>query len=773
MKLLIDNFDQTGVRDYTPLLDNSRMPRVVRKLNKPATCEARLVCDAGAVPVPRTGSRLVLQREDGNIVFSGNLVEEPAPEHLGAGDRGPVLAYELHAISDEYLLDRKPLPRRLPFVNRSAGEILRTLAEDSIPQVYDTNAINDGDRLCSVACDGDRTWSQVAEEVALRTRSTYRVLDRSIQFEPVGTRQHVVESADPMVVPNDLHLERKATRVNDATLLGRMEPGTYVKDYFLGDGYALRFGLSNVPFASWTSTLVEEEFGSEPDQRIWEVSDGAGALSVASGKLQVAGGTGSESDAALLLRESIELGGAWLLQHGEFTITSGTGIAGGLFAETVSEGSCIAGFKIASANGGAQIQALVRGTVVGDPVAVRSGCRYALNTRVYSDEAYRKEQTFYSSKHAAGNGRGGLPVPARLRLVLECREIDPADPGSLARAARVLYDQEIDDTLGFARYAVVASRDMRATVNYTRVRRLVPAVVRSSEPNKPARTRLLGAFAEGGEAAITSDPALYFFSAYPPLPNEAITVSYRTSERASAHASDTVSKAELARELDDGSRGAVCRLDMPPARTSEECVHAVRALLDDSIEIGWVGEYTSWRDLFPGENQDVLPGDSVLVRAPERDAEFEAIVREVKIECLDPRNDGERVHVRFANDAAEPIALRWNQTDEAREIPAWVNEADAAYLPPLKSAGITQITSTSVTIDAGCVAPAGGGIEVRRTDAGWGADDDRNLIGRFTSQIFSVPRWTRNQQFCLRQYDGSTPPVYSRHTTVLYMDYPL
>jgi hypothetical protein len=71
------------------------------------------------------------------------------------------------------------------------------------------------------------------------------------------------------------------------------------------------------------------------------------------------------------------------------------------------------------------------------------------------------------------------------------------------------------------------------------------------------------------------------------------------------------------------------------------------------------------------------------------------------------------------------------------------------------------------------VPPAGGGFEVRWSDAGWGPANDRNLVGRFGTETFTIPRLSRSQTVFLRQYDASAPPKYSRHTTALHVDYPL
>ncbi len=63
--------------------------------------------------------------------------------------------------------------------------------------------------------------------------------------------------------------------------------------------------------------------------------------------------------------------------------------------------------------------------------------------------------------------------------------------------------------------------------------------------------------------------------------------------------------------------------------------------------------------------------------------------------------------------------------------------------------------------------------EVRYSDAGWGIDNNRNLVGRFTSGSFTLTRYARAQTYFLRSYDGSGPPKYSRYSTALHVNYPL
>jgi hypothetical protein len=52
--------------------------------------------------------------------------------------------------------------------------------------------------------------------------------------------------------------------------------------------------------------------------------------------------------------------------------------------------------------------------------------------------------------------------------------------------------------------------------------------------------------------------------------------------------------------------------------------------------------------------------------------------------------------------------------------------------------------------------------EIRWSDFGWGPYNDQNLAGRFITRTFTLPRLAKVQDYFLRQFDGSTPPKYSR-----------
>lgn len=772
MRLYIDNLDGAGPRNYTEFLGQGSAPKVHRRLNRTDELEFLLTGESGKVPVPSSGARVTLVRADGSKIFTGYISGKPQAGCLGVEESTAWVGYRVQAIGDEFLLDRTPLHARPNYAGAQAGKLLADLANELCPGVFDTGAVADGESVTSVSCGGTRTWGEIAQELTANTRSSYRVHDRALSFAPVGLRTYSLNERD--VDARNLKIAPTANIVNDATVLGPNEPAAYVKDQFVGDGLTLGFSLSNYPFLSVPRTVLEEEFGDALDIAVWSISDSAGKLSVSGGKLGASGGTGTPGACCVKLKQNLELGGALQLQHGELSVTSGNGFVGGLFNGAADAAHCLAAFRVTDSGSQRTIRPFINGVLAGNSVTTKASCRYALSTRIYATETSRLRPAFFSSVHPAGNGIGGGALASDVRVVLECREIDPANPATLVAQASVLFDDVILNAPAVAQYVPLASETLVASINFVRVRRMPDVMVRSAAQGQPYRTRLVGALSEGAECTIGSSGSLYFYSANPPNPNEAIEVSYRTSTRSAGHASDPESAAGLVRLMDDGVRGVVAALEAPAARSSEDCALAAKAWLEDAAHAGWAGEYTCWNDELPGGALDVFPGDGVHVSAVSRAAEFTATIREVQIEVVDPQNGRERYRILFADDAAVIIALKLGREQSGYDWPNAVVEVDAAApLTATNNAAITALTSTTMTIDAGMVPSAGGGFEVRRSDAAWGPENDRNLAGRFTTRTFTLPRLARNQQYCIRQYDAATPSNYSRNTTILYVDKPL
>ncbi|HXZ78497.1 MAG TPA: hypothetical protein VEG30_01110 [Terriglobales bacterium] len=776
MKLTIDNLDGAGVRDYTSVTDAQGLPVVQRRLNQPAAMRVSLLGTPQSPPVPVPGARVILAAEDGRSFFTGYLSEAPAFEYLGWGEQGPVYRYDLKTISDEYLLDRKSCPSRADFVASTASEILTTLTNDLAPGTLDTTPAQPCDVIPRYSVASDRNWSEQAAEICLRVRGSYRVQDHKLILAPLNSNAYTLDETAPQFEPAGLKIVSRGRHANDITVFGAVEPWAYVKDYFLGDGVTSRFYLSQTPYARRNYVLLEQEYESTLDPRWWKPTDPQGAIFIQSGKLWIQDGTGADGATVVQFAERLELGGAVVLQHGDVSfIAASDGILGGLYTSSVSLANCLAGFRITKSGAQSQISAWINAAAVGTPLTTSDGHHYVISTRMYAMEVFRSRQRFHASQHPAGNALGGEEVPCDVRIVLEVHDVDPNNPVSLVAPSTVLFDGLVQNAPGVCTYALVNALDMHCALAYTRLLRAPEAVVRSCLPGQPYRTRLVGALTDGAECRLGSNGDLAFYSAFIPAANEKLVVSYRTSGRAVAQATDPADIAAQAMPGDDGMRGSVVHLAIPEPRTSRDCANAALAMLDDSTQQPWSGTYETVSDFLPDAALDIFPGDGLGINAPSRGCSFEAVVRQVDITVLDLSSDRSQYRIAFANDAADPLGFHHDSShvQGIAQITVTTIQPDPAVLPGLPQAEVVDLTSTWVTIDAGVAPPPGGGFEVRRSDSGWEAGNDRNLIAWFTVQTFTVPRLARAQDYYLRQYDGSTPRRYSEFSTLLHVDYPL
>jgi len=655
MKFQIDNFDGTGLRDYTAAIDGVHLPEVVRKLNQPAELRVNLLASTPDFVVPVAGARVSLGLTNGQDVFTGYLTEAPAFEYLGWGEQGPVYRYSLVAKSDEILLDQKQVPDVVPFVERSAGSALRQLTQDLMGSAIDLSAVQNLDGVVGYAADPQKTWSQHAVELAVQGRACYRLQNAALSFASLGANSYALNESDANFSPEGLKLTMANAVVNDVTVIGEMEPEAYVKDYFVGDGLTSKFYLSQSPFQKTSKTILDEEYTETAlDPSLWTVNDPAKVVSISGGCLQIAGGTGVDGATTVQLVEQVELGGAVVLQHGDVLFNAASsGVIGGLYPGAVSIAGCLAGFQITPNGSQSNIQALINGAATGPVMTTVSGHHYVFTTRIYSQEIFRQQQTFHSAAHAAGAGFGGAAVPAQVQLVLEVHEIDPLNPATQVAPSTVLWDNLMTTAPGFCTYALIDAANLQCAVAFTLIQEVPNAEVRSALPGQGFSTRLVGDLREGAECTITSSDTLEFYSEYVPAANEQIEVHYRGRDRALAWVTNPVSIAAEAYGIDDGARAAVRHVRLPLARTDTDCENAALAILEDSASANWAGEYRTWSDFLPDGASDIFPGDGLNVNVPSCGAAFSAIVREVQIAVQDLEGEHSVYQIVFGQ-AADP-----------------------------------------------------------------------------------------------------------------------
>ncbi len=769
MKLTIDNNDSRGPQDYTSYLDATVLPKIARKLNRAWQMTAGLVAADPSFVAPATGGRVVLQRNDGYKLFTGYLVAAPQQELAGYGQKGRAWRYLLLAQDDSWLLDRNALAIRPPFAWRTAGDALRTITNDVLPGGMDTTGVQDFAAVYQYATNAQKTWSDHAQELALMVGGSYTVQDGKLTLQPLGQQSLSINEGDANFLAEGFAVVTPDLLRNDVTIFGELEPQLYVRNYFLGDGLSLSYSLSTKPYGATSSTLLQENYlGPGLTPTLWAVNDPDHAVTVQSGTLHLNG------LAALTFVEQVELGGGLRLQHGEVSFNAASqGTIGAIYSGGFADTNCLAGFRIVPNGSNCNIQALVNGAPAGAVITTVPGHLYAFATEVLANEAHRVHQAYYSSTHGPYNQHGLDALGAGVRFVLSVHDVDPNNPGTLGAPATVLYDDVQWSTPGFGVYTVVNGSSLHFDLSFTRITRTAAAEVRSMKPGGTFRTRLTGALAEGGECYLTSAGTLHFYPPYPPDPSEQIVIAYRSSARAIARVQDTNSINSHRKGADNGQRSCIKRLKLPAAPSSVDCENAALATLDDSTQAAWQGSYIVVSDLLPAS--DVTPSMQVQVSAPSWQAQFNAWVREVEVQVLGIDEDRSQYSIRFANDAAASATLEFNSVllqEPLTTVFTVTGPSSSLYLPSLTAASVTNIIATQITIDAGTAPPPGGGIEVRRSDGGWGAGRNGNLAGRFATQNFVVPRLSRVQDYYLRQYDGSNPPKYSRYSMLLHIDYP-
>ena len=252
-----------------------------------------------------------------------------------------------------------------------------------------------------------------------------------------------------------------------------------MRDYFLGNGTTLAFYLSQTPYGAKPSTVFQENYSTaQLEPTLWNLTDPNHTVSLSGGPLHLNGGPATVS-----FVEQVELAGGLMLQHGQFSfINASSGIVGGLYNGSIAQGNCLAGFKVTPAGGSSAIQAVVNGALTGPSLTTASGHVYALATQLICSEAHRVCQTYLSSTHPAGNGRGGDAIPAALRVVMSVHDVDPDNQANLAAPATVLFDGVLTTAPGFAAYGLINATSFFASVSFTRLQHMAGAEIRSLRP---------------------------------------------------------------------------------------------------------------------------------------------------------------------------------------------------------------------------------------------------------------------------------------------------
>ena len=204
MRLTIDNHDGQGAQDYTSWLAATPQATIERRLNQPAQMKFSLLAAGTNRTAPASGARVVLAAANGTSLFSGYLATAPRAVYAGSDPSGAIYRWEATATSDEWLLDRRTVAEREPYVGRAAGAILRDMTQELLPGAFDTTAVANTVTVPEYAAEVAMPWSEHAAELAVMARAAYRVQDSAVHFLPAGTNEDLLDEGDALLDPRTL-----------------------------------------------------------------------------------------------------------------------------------------------------------------------------------------------------------------------------------------------------------------------------------------------------------------------------------------------------------------------------------------------------------------------------------------------------------------------------------------------------------------------------------------------------------------------------------------
>ncbi len=798
MRITIDNEDGRGAIDYTAAVTISGPITIQRTLSAPSRCTAEIVAGLHGLPVPVRRGRVVVSNEAGTLLFTGYLATEPISLYAGLGVTGSVYKLRLHAISDEWLLDKQgsganAVTDGLALAVNGASVVgqLMESAQSSVTTAVSVSTGGNPRALGAFAVQPAASWSTNAAAASGATYATYRVLNGAASVTAAGSVTHAFSEADGTLNVAALSTAHVRELANDVTVSGEEEPTAYVQEIFQGDGTTADFGLSEPAFKGTHRTLLRDSFTEATiDTSQWTLSDPGNHLLLTSAGLTMNGGNGFDGQTTLQAVNAVEMSGFLLAELGGVTFAAGSaGILAGFYDGNTTLANCFAGFRVRqsdSTTGGVTvIVPVVDGAEAGTLFTPLAGHKYTLRLRLYCMEMQRVPQRYYCMVDGVVQEFGAIAgVSAPMQLAF-----DIVDEGlSSNTPATVLYDTARTAaapavTAAACAFVAVDSIALYGAIASVELTRPGSVWVVSTLPNGSQTTHLIGGAGQGVDCKVnygspTGSPGkVSFFTGRIPIAGERITVQYRTQERAVARLADTASVAAEAVagvgvQVPGVSRW-LGKVTAPIARSSADCEAAAQAILAMATarSAALSGSYAT---LNP--SQDIWPGD-VLQIANASDA-LAVLVRSVTVEDGHSAPEVMRYKVAFANDWAtewaDGLGLKLSQSIASdATLPPTAASGPGQALESLQQMSVVMLSTAAIQVDTGVTAPTGGGFEVRRRDWAFGVGvDTPDLVLRSPVRSFSILRSAGNEQFFVRMYDGSTPPVYSRFSSVLFVNWP-
>ena len=775
MKVTIDNQDGKGPIDYSSALcaDQSTENSVIitRALNEPTLAQLQFDCASSGLEVPARNAFVVITADNGTFLFTGYLPSAAEPVFAGYDSTGPHYRVVANALSEDWLLNRDAVPQTAPLLGQTAGQMVGIVTNRVNPSLVQMNGLEDVGTIGFFEPLPSLPWSENVAALANQARAAYRVLNGQLTLAPVGSTVHTLNDMIGSLRFSPPSATEARQVVNDVTITGRDEPLQYVTELFEGDGATVLFQLQREPFRVTRPVLLNEEFAaSSLNTSIWNVDDSGGYLKLGGGGLALGGGAGTDGSTTLTAIDPVELGGEVVIEAGFVQLNSGSdGVVCGLYSGAISVANCIAGYRVRTSGSDTVLVPLVEGNEVGTTFTLQAGHSYIFRIHVHSSELQRMLNSYFSYGSGGPTVYGGGTVPSPLQLLFELQDMALLPYVNIG--STILYDGAIPASAAIASFACVNSLNLQGNIGYFKVTQPGTMWIVSTPASGPSFTRRIGSNTQGADCNVLRSGFLHFYKLAIPQPGEMIAVRYRVAAPSVARFANQETSLPGGTGTPAVSQwvGHVLR---PPARSSVDCENACQALLNFSSNpaAAWKGSY---RFHNPQNQSDIWPGDALNFNSPAAGTNVSLIVRRVMIESTSSSPEVLNYIVEFANDWAETIAMKLSSAISPDVyLPQEPKTTAGNYLANLNALQVSSISTASITVNAGMSAPAGGGFEVRAQDYTFGPTGGEGLVLRSPVPNFTITRSADEEQFFIRMYDGSTPPLYSRVSNAIFTNAP-
>ena len=791
MQITIDNLDGRGPVDYTGVVAAEGPITVQRALNKPSRCTTEIVVGAEGLPLPARRGRVTVTAQNGTVLFTGYLATEPMQMYAGTAATGAVYRARLSAVSEEWLLDHLgtggSVYNAASFglsANALLARLMARIANAPAGMLPVSAGVGSVQSTGVFTPDKGEPWSVNAGHAASTAYAGYRALSGQVVLQPAGAITHSFSDADGTLTVAELQTTALRDLANDVTLTGREEPAAYVAENFIGDGTTTVFDLLESAYRDTQRLLMLDSFNQPGfDTTQWTVNDPGSHLSLTGAGLTLNGGNGTDGQTTLTALDVIEMAGTLVAELGGVLFGAASdGMIAGLYQGAPVLANCFAGFRVRQNAGTTVLVPVVNGAEVGTVFTPLTGHSYTLRLRLHCTEMQRVMQPYYCMVDGVVQRFGSVGgVTAPMDLVFEL-----VDEGAASNTpATVLYDSvavggTIASSPATCEFVLANSTQLIGSIASFRLTRPGSLWVVSTLPSGTLQTRLIGVAGQGVDCKVlygssTGTPGkLTFFAGRVPVAGERISVYYRNQRRSVARLASAASIATESSVNAPGNSRWLGSVLQPVARSSADCEAAAQAVLavSTSRSAALSGSYVA---INPA--QDIWPGDVLAITSDGVTSQL--LVRSVIARDTHAQPEVLEYHIAFANDWAtewaDGIGLKLSQHIALNAwLPPTAASAPAQVLANLQQLRVTSLTTTALQIDTGTAPPVGGGFEVRRSDWFFGVGiDAADLIMRSPVRAFTIPRSAQLEQYYIRMYDASTPPVYSRFSSAVFTNAPV